>query len=107
MVKCVASNNIHASNPHLIPTSPQGRGVSRNNDRCIKVRKKDGGESLASDLANRLSKVADVTVAGLPGNGQRMRTNIVAITRPSFFLTFNIDGLGMRLVKLFWVCDHK
>ena len=37
MVKCVASNNIHASNPHLIPTSPQGRGVSRNNDRCINV----------------------------------------------------------------------
>ena len=35
MVKCVVSNNIHASNPHLIPTSPQGRGVSRNNDRCI------------------------------------------------------------------------
>ena len=36
MVKRVASNNIHASNPHLIPTSPQGRGVSRNNDRCIR-----------------------------------------------------------------------
>ena len=34
-VKCVASYDIHASNPHLIPTSPQGRGVSRNNDRCI------------------------------------------------------------------------
>ena len=37
MVKRVASNNIHASNPHLIPTSPQGRGVSRNNDRCINI----------------------------------------------------------------------
>ena len=29
-----------------------------------------------------------------------MRTNIVAIgTRPSFFLTFNIDGLGTRLSR--------
>ena len=35
----MASNDIHASNPHLIPTSPPppppGGGVSRNNDRCI------------------------------------------------------------------------
>ena len=77
-------------------------------------------ESLASDLANRLSKVANVPVASevhlhtlqkqtcfarnglrkglrakytitcFSGNGQHMRTNIVAIgTRPSFFLNFN------------------
>ena len=32
----MASYDIHASNPHLISTSPQGRGVSRNNDRCIR-----------------------------------------------------------------------
>ena len=43
-VKCVASNDIHASDPHLIPTSPCGGGgggggggvgCPRNNDRCI------------------------------------------------------------------------
>ena len=28
-------SDIHASYPHLIPTSPQWGGVSRNNDRCI------------------------------------------------------------------------
>ena len=48
MVKCVASNDIHASNPHLIPTSPPGGGgggggggVSRNNDRCITLVQKE------------------------------------------------------------------
>ena len=60
-VKCVANYDIHASNPHLIPTSPQGRGVSRNNDRCITRR--DATAVCAGD-ANSDALLLDMSHAG-------------------------------------------